>query len=268
MSGKTFKEIVKSAEESLQSVKYIVPILSGKGGVGKSFIACLLAIGLNSKNRRVVILDADLHGPSVPWILGIKDLRLEVTDDGKLIPIEVKPNLRVISLELLLDDKTAPTIWRGPLKTKALIELITKSKWDSQDYLVIDLPPGTGDEPLTIMQLLQNKIVGAILVATPGAMVLHIVRKAKKFLETLGVRLLGIVLNMAYYRCPKCGHIVRLFGEVQQNLETQILAEIPLLEDIAFSIENSMLLQEIERNSLLRELALNLAERVIDIIEH
>jgi ATP-binding protein involved in chromosome partitioning len=246
LPSQPFEDFTKSLIDSLRNIKNVIVVLSGKGGVGKSFIAASLAISFKLMGRDVAVLDADFHGPSIPWILGIEDRYPGVTIDGKIVPVDVE-GISVISIELMLDDRKNPIIWRGPMKSKAILELISKTFWGSKDYLVVDLPPGTGDEPLTIAQYLRVKPIASILVLTPGAMVKHIVEKAKQFLNLLNIPFIGTVINMSYYRCPQCGTVTRILGSVDID-PREVLVEIPLDPQLSQVIERGTLLSFIKNN--------------------
>lgn len=249
-------------EHFLTDIDRIIIVMSGKGGVGKSLIASSLAIGLALKGRSVAILDADIHGPSIPWIMGVEEEHMTVNNDGFITPIEID-NIAIISIELLLTDKDMPLIWRGPLKTRAILELLSKTRIGKRDYLIIDMPPGTGDEPLTIAQHLKNRIKGAILVTIPGDLVKHIVTKAEAFLKELNVPLLGIVVNMAYFKCPTCNTIHRLFGLT--NIEhTNVIAEIPIDPTLAQIVNSGKLLNYLKGdNGTTAKLLLKIADSII-----
>jgi ATP-binding protein involved in chromosome partitioning len=246
LPSQPFEDFTKSLIDSLRNIKNVIVVLSGKGGVGKSFIAASLAISFKLMGRDVAVLDADFHGPSIPWILGIEDRYPGVTIDGKIVPVDVE-GISVISIELMLDDRKNPIIWRGPMKSKAILELISKTFWGSKDYLVVDLPPGTGDEPLTIAQYLRVKPIASILVLTPGAMVKHIVEKAKQFLNLLNIPFIGTVINMSYYRCPQCRTVTRILGSVDID-PREVLVEIPLDPQLSQVIERGTLLSFIKNN--------------------
>uniref|UniRef100_A0A7C2ZVG0 Iron-sulfur cluster carrier protein n=1 Tax=Ignisphaera aggregans TaxID=334771 RepID=A0A7C2ZVG0_9CREN len=222
------------------SVKHVILVMSGKGGVGKSFISASIALALKELGLSVGILDADVHGPSIPWLLGIENTFMGATVDGKIVPVEVS-GIAVASFELMLEKRDEPIAWRGPLKTRALMEVLAKTSWGPRDFIVVDMPPGTGDEHLTIIHVLRPWIRGSILVLTPGKLVEHIVAKARKFLAEAGVDLLGAVLNMAFFQCPTCGSIHRLYGEYSpRNLE--ILAEIPVKPGLSRAINDGKLI--------------------------
>lgn len=225
---------------NLGNVKNVLLVMSGKGGVGKSFITASIAVALKELSYSVAIFDADIHGPSIPWILGIENTFLGVTVEGKLIPAEVN-GIAIVSFELLLEHKEEPIAWRGPLKTRAIVEILSKTAWGSRDFLIIDMPPGVGDEHLTIIHLLKPLIKGAILVLTPGKLVEHIVKKAKKFLNEADIKLFGAILNMAYFQCPSCGKLHNLYGNYGIE-DIEILMKIPIKPGISQAISEGKLL--------------------------
>jgi|AAFY01.1.fsa_nt_gi ATP-binding protein involved in chromosome partitioning len=240
-------------------------VLSGKGGVGKSLVAASLALSLRAMGRSVAILDADFHGPSIPWILGVEGSYVGATLEGKLVPVEVA-GIGVVSVELMLNVRTSPVIWRGPLKARAIMDLLSQTLWGSRDYLIVDLPPGTGDEPLTIAQQLKVRPLAAVLVLTPGHMVKHIVMKAKEFLSLLGVPLLGVVANMSYFRCPKCGTITNIFGTLDVD-PSEVIAEVPIDPELAVAVERSKLVDYVTHSnsevaSVLRSLGPKVEDRL------
>lgn len=224
----------------LKDVKNIVIVMSGKGGVGKSFVSATLAIALRELGLSIGIFDVDIHGPSVPWILGAEDRFMGLSINGKLIPPEIN-GIAIASFELLLEHRESPIVWRGPMKTRAIIEIMSKIRWGQRDFVIVDMPPGIGDEHLTIIHILRPWIKGAILVSTPSKLVEHIVKKTKKFLDNINVKLLGLVLNMAYFQCTNCGLIHKLYGD-HIYIDTTII-EIPLDPKISHAIDNRRLLE-------------------------
>lgn len=232
--------------ENLRSVKNVVAVMSGKGGVGKSFVSAALAIALKELGYGVAILDADVHGPSIPWILGAESGFMGATVEGYITPLEVN-GIAIASFELLLDRRESPIVWRGPLKTRAIIELVSKTKWGFRDFIIVDMPPGTGDEHLTIAQLLKPFVKGAILVLTPGDLVAHVVKKAEEFMRISGIRLLGAVVNMAYFKCPVCGTIHKIFGEYRVE-GVNILAEIPIKPELSQALNEGRLIDYLKND--------------------
>jgi len=242
MSYRELAELSKAIETRLSGVKAVITVISGKGGVGKSLISASLALGLSMKGYRVALLDADIHGSSIPYILGItsSDYYVAATLEGNLIPVKLSNNLSIMSIELMMQDRTSPVIWRGPLKTRAIIQMLAMTEWGAQDALIVDLPPGTGDEPLTIAQHLRFKKPYGILVLTPGSLVRHVVEKARRFAEEVGITLIGAVANMAYFKCPVCGSIHRVFGSLE-DVGVPLLAEIPLDPELSHALNTGRL---------------------------
>lgn len=185
--------------------------MSGKGGVGKSTVAVNLAMALTMRGKAVGLLDADIHGPSVPKMLGIQEMPITANADGQMMPVRIPPNLKVISMAFLLQSKDSPVIWRGPVKMGALRQFLEEVAWGDLDYLIVDLPPGTGDEPLSIAQLIPSPD-GSIIVTTPQDVALLSVRKSISFSKVVGLKVIGIIENMGEMRCPHCGEPIKIFG--------------------------------------------------------
>ena len=181
--------------KKLSKIKHTIIVMSGKGGVGKSTVSVNIAVGLALRGYEVGILDADIHGPNVPKMLKLEDVRLEADENG-IYPAEVPPRIKVMSMAFLSQDKDTPIVWRGPMKMGALRQSIEDVYWGELDYLVVDLPPGTGDEPLTIAQLISNAD-GSVIVTTPQDVALLDSRKSVSFSNALELPVLGIVENMA-----------------------------------------------------------------------
>ena len=212
-------------------VKHVILVLSGKGGVGKSTVAVNLAYALANHGRSVGLLDLDFHGPSIPKMLGLDDRRPGV-QNHTIEPVHVTGNLSVMSMGFLLSEPSAPVIWRGPVKMGVIRQFLVDVNWGSLDYLVVDLPPGTGDEALTIAQLAPN-LRGAVIVTTPQDVAVIDAVKAVKFIEQLEIPVLGIVENMSGLVCPCCGEVVDLFGRgggevASQEFAVPYLGAIPL----------------------------------------
>ncbi len=194
---------------ALGKVKHKLLVMSGKGGVGKSSVAVNLAVALANAGHKVGLMDVDLHGPTVPLLLGLVG-RLPESDGEMMIPIPYDERLTVVSMGNLLDDNDRAIIWRGPLKIGAIRQFISDVNWGELDFLVIDSPPGTGDEPLTVAQTIPG--AQAIIVTTPQEVSLADVRKSINFCKQVGMPILGLIENMAGYICPHCGHAEALFG--------------------------------------------------------
>jgi len=213
-------------------IKHKIVIISGKGGVGKSTVAANLAYSFaQNQEVKVGILDVDLHGPNIPLMLGLEGKRLDMVGD-RIQPVSLLPNLSVVSMAFLLPDANSPVIWRGPLKMKAIRQFLEETNWGELDYMVIDLPPGTGDEPLSIGQLIGG-IDGAIVVTTPQEVSLLDSRKAVNFARKLGMPIMGILENMSGLICPHCGKRIDLFktgGGERAALELGVpfLGSIPI----------------------------------------
>ncbi|MEM5786191.1 MAG: Mrp/NBP35 family ATP-binding protein, partial [Syntrophobacteraceae bacterium] len=185
-------------------------IMSGKGGVGKSSVASALALGLSKIGHRVGLLDIDLHGPSIPHMFGMAG-PFEVNTEKRIVPWRYNPHLRIISIECLLQDRDSPVIWRGPIKHGVIRQFIHGVEWGDLEFLIIDSPPGTGDEPLSVAQSIAD--AKAIIVTTPQELALADVRKSINFCRNVHMEILGLVENMSGYSCPHCHHQLPLFGK-------------------------------------------------------
>ncbi len=217
-------------KDNLKKIKHKIVVMSGKGGVGKSTIATNLAFALSMNGHEVGLLDVDINGPDIAKMLNIENERLACGDDG-MIPVIVPPHLKVISMAFLLQDKDTPVIWRGPLKMQAIKQFIGDVNWGELDYLIIDLPPGTGDEPLSIAQLIPGG--HSIIVTTPQEVALLDSRKAVNFAKILKMPIIGILENMSGLTCPHCKKQIELFktgGGFKAALDLQVpfLGKIPI----------------------------------------
>ncbi|MCB5261485.1 MAG: Mrp/NBP35 family ATP-binding protein [Candidatus Cloacimonetes bacterium] len=226
-------------QENLKKIKHRIMVMSGKGGVGKSFVAVNLAYGLAMQGKSVGILDADVHGPSVAKLTGIEGMGIPVSDSGKPAPIKVLSNLYVLSVASLISSEDSALIWRGPLKMALIKQFFSDFEWPELDYLIVDLPPGTGDEPLSIVQTLGH-VDGAVIVTTPQDLAILDVKKSVNFAQQLKVPILGFVENMKYFRCPKCGEVTQIFsGKGIEKLifdhQIDLLAELELDPNIVAS---------------------------------
>ncbi len=224
--------------ERLHHIKNKILVMSGKGGVGKSSVAAHLAVGLARRGYKVGLMDVDLHGPSIPRMLGLKgDLRAGM-QGGKMMPVEYLPNMGVVSIEVLMEDKDAATIWRGPLKGNVIKQFISDVEWMDLDYMVIDSPPGTGDEPLTVAQTVPD--AKAVIVTTPQEVSLADVRKSIRFCRQVKMEILGLIENMSGLVCPKCGKTIELFnkhgGELTAEREgLNLLGILPIEPEVVKS---------------------------------
>ncbi|RZB31473.1 MAG: hypothetical protein AEth_00652 [Candidatus Argoarchaeum ethanivorans] len=228
----------KRLKERMGKIKHKIMVMSGKGGVGKTTVAVNLALTLAAKGYEVGIMDADVHGPNVPKMLGIEDESPDVTEEG-IVPVFVPPRVKVMSLAFLLQSKDTPVVWRGPLKMGVIKQFLTDVLWGDLDFLIADLPPGTGDEPLSVAQLVPE-IDGAIIVTTPQDVALLDSRKSVTFAKKLGIPVIGIIENMSGFKCPKCGETIDLFktggGErAAIDMGVPFLGRIPIEVNIVLS---------------------------------
>ncbi len=216
-------------QNEYSNIKKIYAVVSGKGGVGKSSVTALLASAMQSRGMQTAILDADVTGPSIPKVFGIKG-QAEV-DAGGIIPRVTKTGIRVMSVNLLLPDSESPVVWRGPVISGAIQQFFTDVAWGDVDYMFVDMPPGTGDVPLTVFRNL--KVDGIIVVTTPQDLVGLIVTKAIKMAEMMNVPIVGLVENMSYFVCPNCDEKHYIFGkgssdEVAEKFGIPLLAKLPI----------------------------------------
>jgi len=217
----------------MSKVRHKVAVISGKGGVGKSVVTVNLAVSfaLNGREGRIGILDADIHGPCVPKILGLKGQRLQAGPPG-IFPAVGPLGIKVVSMDFLLPEQDTPVIWRGPLKYQAIRQFLSDIVWGELDYLFIDLPPGTGDESLSVMQLLPE-MDGVVIVTIPSEVSQDVVKKAVSFARQLRTPIIGIIENMSGFVCPKCGAEINIFrvggGEkIAKDMNVPFLGRIPI----------------------------------------
>ena len=218
-------------EENLGRIKHTIIVLSGKGGVGKTTVSINLAYGLALKGYTVGIMDIDLHGPNISKMLGVEGEQLVSGPEG-LEPFPVLPNLKAISIALLMEDNDSPIIWRGPMKMGAIKQFLSDVHWGGLDYLIIDSPPGTGDEPLSACQLIPNA-TGAVIVTTPQDVAVLDARKTVTFARQLHLPVIGIIENMSGFLCPHCGNVTNLFGtgggeRAATDFKVPFLGRIPI----------------------------------------
>jgi ATP-binding protein involved in chromosome partitioning len=228
-------------KEKLKDFKNKLLVMSGKGGVGKSTIAAYLAVGLARKGFQVGLMDVDLHGPSIPRLLGLKGTIQSSAESNKGIPLKYLPNMEVMSIESLLGDKDTATIWRGPLKIGVIKQFINDIAWSNSDYLIIDCPPGTGDEPLTIAQIIPD--TKAVIVTTPQEISLSDVRKSINFCHQVNMQILGLIENMSGLTCPHCGKTIDLFKTnggmiTAKKAGLTLLGSLPLEPEIVSEGDN------------------------------
>ena len=216
-------------ESDFNSINQVIAVMSGKGGVGKSSVAALISVRLAREGYRVGLLDADITGPSIPKMFGIKS-SAQAMEFG-ILPVKSDSGIEVMSLNLLLENEDDPVIWRGPLIAGAVKQFWTDVIWGKLDYLIVDLPPGTGDVPITVMQSLP--LDGVVIVSSPQDVAAMIVKKAIRMASMMDVKILGLIENMSYAVCPKCGEILHLFGpsrgeELAKSSGIPYLGALPL----------------------------------------
>lgn len=199
----------KALYATLKRIRHKIFVMSGKGGVGKSSVTANLGAALAAAGFECGILDVDIHGPSIPTLLGIGADKLSMVEHGLIQPVEARPRLRALSLDTLLSDRDQAIIWRGPKKAGAIHQMLTETEWGNLDFLLIDSPPGTGDEHLTVLQMVPDAL--CLVVSTPQEIALADVRKALNFLALKEAPILGLVENMSAFRCPHCGGRIDLF---------------------------------------------------------
>ena len=220
------------------SVKKVIGVVSGKGGVGKSLVTSMLAVAMTKQGKRAAILDADITGPSIPKAFGLKG---RVTGEEKEIyPMVSRDGVQVMSINFLLENETDPVVWRGPIIAGAVKQFWSDVVWDDVDYMFVDMPPGTGDVPLTVFQSLD--ISGIVVVATPQELVGMIVEKAVKMASMMSIPVIGLVENMSYVKCPDCGKEIKIFGEskldkVAATYNLPVLARLPIDPTVAAAVD-------------------------------
>ena len=220
------------------SVKKVIGVVSGKGGVGKSFVTASLAAQMRKKGYSVGILDADITGPSIPKMFGVHGPA--VGNDMGMYPIEAEDGTKIMSINLLMDDEEAPVVWRGPVIAGTVKQFWSDVVWGDLDYLFVDMPPGTGDVPLTVFQSLP--VDGIVIVTSPQELVSMIVGKAVKMAQKMDIPILGLVENMSYLECPDCGKKISVFGEshideVAEEYGIPVLGRIPIQPEIAAKVD-------------------------------
>jgi len=213
-------------------IKYKIFVLSGKGGVGKSTVSANIAVALARSGKRVGILDVDIHGPSIPKMLGVEDCNVKPgKEEGSIIPVRVSENLVAMSVGFLTSGHE-PIIWRGPMKYGVIKQFLKDVEWGVLDYLIIDLPPGTGDEPLTIAQIIENP-TGVLIVTTPQQVAISDVKRSVNFCRKLDVPILGVIENMSGFVCPSCGEVTNIFKkggaeDMCEEMQLPFAGRIPL----------------------------------------
>lgn len=239
------------------SVKHVIGVVSGKGGVGKSLVTSSLAVMFNRKGYKTAILDADITGPSIPKAFGIKDML--IGSEKGLEPAKSETGIEIISANLILENETDPIVWRGPMIAGAVKQFWNEAHWDNIDYMFVDMPPGTGDVPLTVFQSLP--LDGIVIVTSPQELVSMIVEKAVKMAKMMNISILGIIENMSYLECPDCGKRLYPFGEshlddVASKQNVDILARFPIDSEFAHMSDNGRI------EAVINEAANEAAEKI------
>lgn len=241
---------LKAPANAKSKIKKVIAVVSGKGGVGKSTVTASLATAMAKRGRKVAVLDADITGPSIPTAFGIHE-RAMATEDG-IQPAVTSGGIKLMSLNLLTENETDPVIWRGPVIAGVVTQFWTDVVWGDVDYMFVDMPPGTGDVPLTVFQSLP--VDGIVVVTTPQDLVSMIVTKAVKMAEMMHIPVLGLVENYSYFRCPDCGKEHAIFGEshierVAADLGLKVLARLPIDPAVAAACDAGRI-EELEPNYL------------------
>ena len=240
--GERKPESMLEKPHELSKIGKVIGVVSGKGGVGKSLVTSMLSVIMQRRGFHTAILDADVTGPSIPKVFGLKEKA--TGDQNGIYPVKTRTGIEVMSVNLLLEDDTAPVIWRGPVIAGVVKQFWTDVIWNEVDYMMVDMPPGTGDVPLTVFQTIP--INGIIIVTTPQELVSMIVEKAVKMAKLMNVPILGIVENMSYAECPDCGKKIQVFGdshieEIAKEYGLPVLARIPMNPKLAAACDKGMI---------------------------
>ena len=234
-SEKCGKESLLAPMNKASKIKKVIGIVSGKGGVGKSLVTSLLAVTMRKRGYNTAILDADITGPSIPKAFGLQHGTVEGSDLGMFPPV-TKTGIEVMSINLLVDDETKPVVWRGPVIAGTVKQFWSEVVWNEVDYMFVDMPPGTGDVPLTVFQSLP--LDGIVIVSSPQELVSMIVEKAVNMAKLMDIPVLGLVENYSYIVCPDCGKVIRPYGEsrideLASAHGTRVLAKLPIDPELA-----------------------------------
>ena len=249
-------------------IKNIIGVMSGKGGVGKSTVTALLAKKLNKQGYKVGILDADITGPSIPRIMGVEDQRAYSTNGVDIAPIITKDNIKTISVNFLVKDENQPVVWKGPLISNTVKQFYKDVLWEELDYLLIDMPPGTGDVALTVMQSLP--LTGIVMVSVPQDMISMIVAKAVKMAQMLNIDVLGVVENMSYIQCPDCDKKIKLFDGKEtdkflEEMNLKLLGELPMTKEVIQITHNGIDTMSEELDNTLTSILNNVTTQINNI---
>jgi Mrp family chromosome partitioning ATPase len=257
-----------AVKSSLEKIKYKLIVMSGKGGVGKTSTSVNLSIALAKKGHSVGIMDVDLHGPDVPRMLGLSGMP-EVNQNHKLNPMSFSENLKAISIESFTPGKDDAIIWRGPLKFSAIRQFISDVDWGNLDFLIIDSPPGTGDEPLTVAQTISD--AKAVIVTTPQEVALADVRKSINFCKTVNMEIFGLIENMSGFSCPHCNEMIDLFGSgggerTAKEMGIQFLGKIPFDPRVVACGDSGACYQDAHVDSAVSKAFLSVADNLSQLV--
>ena len=232
---KCSKESLLAPQNKASNVKKVIGIVSGKGGVGKSFVTSMLSVTMQRRGYQTAILDADITGPSIPKAFGLKNGCVTGSELG-MFPPKTKTGIEVMSVNLLMDEETKPVVWRGPVIAGTVKQFWSEVVWNDVDYMFVDMPPGTGDVPLTVFQSLP--LDGIIIVTSPQELVSMIVEKAVNMAKLMDIPVIGLIENYSYLVCPDCGKVIKLYGEsrvdeLAKQYGTTVLAKLPIDPELA-----------------------------------
>ena len=251
----------------MSHIKHKIVVMSGKGGVGKSTVAANIAETFAKKGYKTGILDVDIHGPNIPKLFG-KEGQVLGIEDNKILPVMSDDNVAIMSMGFLLDSQDTPIIWRGPQKTGVIRQFISDVKWGNLDVLIIDNPPGTGDEPLTVLQTIPEADA-VVMVTTPNSLSQEDVLKCVTMAKKMNIKQIGLVENMAYFECPHCGEKINIFGKNQGEnfaklMDIDYLGDIPLTEEVSNAVdEDTMTTVEDPKNPVSKEFK-DIVEKIED----
>ncbi len=262
------QEQQKKLSDSLDKIKYKLMVMSGKGGVGKTSVSVNLAIALAARGYKVGLMDVDLHGPDVPRMLGLSGLATAGGND-KLAPMSYSDNLKAISIENLMPNRDDAVIWRGPLKHSAITQFVSDVDWGELDFLIIDSPPGTGDEPLSVAQTIKD--ARPVIVTTPQEVALSDVRKSISFCKKLNRDMVGLVENMSGYVCPHCNQTAELFGtgggeKTARQFDIPFLGRIPFDPNIVKAGDSGKSYQDAFKGSPAAQAFADIAARLVELL--